>query len=175
VNGNEHYYEGSFCGDGGPALNACLNTPFGVAMNPDGELLIADQANNRIRKIDRNGIINTIANVRTSYMAVDAAGNIWTSMPNALLRISPAGVVQRVAGASTEGFSGDGGPAALALVNTVCCGGVSGVAIDAEGNLFFTDGTNRRLRAIRYGAPEAARPADWASADSCLAWTRTRR
>jgi uncharacterized protein (TIGR03437 family) len=163
VNGYERYYgRGSYCGDGGPALQACLNTPFGVAVNADGELFIADQGNGRIRKVDRAGIISTLTMARPFTLIVDAAGNLWGSTGTALLRITPSGAVQQIAGGTEPGFSGDGGPASQALVNPPCCGGVAGTAIDHEGNVFFTDGQNRRLRAIRFAAvlaPQGARAA----------------
>ena len=157
VNGYENYFlKGTFCGDGGPALQACLNTPFGVAMNADGELLISDQGNGRIRKVDRNGIITTLANLfrRSSYLTTDAAGNVYAAIAPRVLRITPSGAIQKLAGSDVDqaGFGGDGGPATQALVSTTCCGGVSGIAIDVEGNILFTDGGNLRIRAIRLGA-----------------------
>jgi hypothetical protein len=51
-----------FSGDGGPARTAQLNTPYGLAMAPNGDLIFADAGNKRIRRIDaRTGVIRTIA------------------------------------------------------------------------------------------------------------------
>ena len=49
------------CGDGGPAIDALLNRPSGLAVSADGELFIADRENHRVRKVDVNGVITTIA------------------------------------------------------------------------------------------------------------------
>ena len=50
-----------FCGDGGPAVNACLNSPVGIAVDTSGSLFIADAGNQRIRQVDPGGAINTVA------------------------------------------------------------------------------------------------------------------
>ena len=151
VNGYERYNSGTYCGDGGPALEACLNTPYGVAINSLGELLIADTANNAIRKMDRNGTISTLTRgFHPPYMTVDSADNVYSGSEGRVFRVSPAGAVQSLAG-DRFGFSGDGGPATQASVSTSCCGG-NGILIDREGDLIFSDSGNRRIRAIRYGA-----------------------
>src|SRR5262245_17971377 len=53
--------EGGFSGDGGPAINALLNAPHDLAFDAEGNLLVADTFNHRIRRIDRQGVITTIA------------------------------------------------------------------------------------------------------------------
>ncbi|HYL75741.1 MAG TPA: IPT/TIG domain-containing protein [Bryobacteraceae bacterium] len=148
VNGFEGYNtKGSYCGDGGPAIEACLNTPEYLAVNSQGELYINEGGH--FRKVDRNGIISTISTaVNPAFMAVDAADNIlFTGLSSAIGRLTPGGVVQKIAATGAQGFSGDGGPALSALAAP---GG--GVGFDAEGNLYFVDGQNRRIRAVRYGA-----------------------
>src|SRR3954453_21727077 len=90
-----------FSGDGGPAVNAQLNTPVGIALDSAGNLYIADSVNNRVRKVDRNGIITTFAgNGNTSVpgfwgdsgaatdanihlpvaLAVDSANNVYIAI-----------------------------------------------------------------------------------------------
>jgi uncharacterized protein (TIGR03437 family) len=148
VNGLEHYGEGSFCGDGGAATEACLNTPLGVAVDPSGNLFIADTYNDRIRKVDGSGGIATFANMGANKLSFDAAGNLYVASDR-VWRFTPDGRSRIIAG-SSEGFSGDGGPALAAQISPARLSG--GVAIDSEGNLFLWDGGNYRIRAIRYGA-----------------------
>lgn len=138
----------SFCGDGGPATQACLAEPVGVAVTPAGELFIAEGG--RVRKVDLGGTISTVTGIAgNGFLAADAAGCVYTTQPGGVVRVTPRGVVQRLAGQLTgeRGFGGDGGPATNALLSA---GG--GIAIDGEGNLFFVDGNNARIRAVRFGA-----------------------
>ena len=60
LNGFEGYGHGSFCGDGGPALQACFNTPFSLGVDPFGDIFISDYYNGRLRKVDARGIITTL-------------------------------------------------------------------------------------------------------------------
>jgi sugar lactone lactonase YvrE len=78
----------------------------------------------------------------------DAAGNLYVAdRDNHVVRmISPAGTVTTVAGSGQQGFSGDGGPATSAALNTP-----SGVAVDASGNLYIADSHNQRIREVSGG------------------------
>jgi uncharacterized protein (TIGR03437 family) len=148
VNGLEHYGEGGFCGDGGPATTACLNSPRGVAVDPSGNLFIGDTYNDRIRKVDHSGSITTFAHMGVNKLSFDAAGNLYV-FTDTITRFTPDGRSRLIAGTS-RGFSGDGGPALAAQFSPSPQSG--GIAFDAEGNLFVFDGGNYRIRAIRYGA-----------------------
>jgi len=77
--------------------------------------------------------------------AIDAAGNVYFALGtrHVIIRWSPNGRVQVIAGTGINGFSGDGGPASLASLNTP-----KDIAVDSKGNLFFADGINRRIRRI---------------------------
>jgi sugar lactone lactonase YvrE len=146
TNPQEGYGEGSYCGDGGPATNACLNTPYGIALAPDGTMYIGENGQ-RIRKVDPSGIITTFFSGGGSRVRLNAAGNIFMTP----YRLEPNGhAFQFFATAPGTNGLGDGGPAWAANFG----GGLqdSGIAIDSEGNLFFTDSGNRRIRAICYGA-----------------------
>jgi hypothetical protein len=145
-----------YSGDGGPASSAILNTPAGVALDRTGNLYIADQANNRIRKVTAaTGVITTIAGNGIqgfsgdggqataasidypSAIAVDTAGNIYIAdSGNYRIRKVAAGtgIITTVAGNGTFGFSGDGGVAILAGFS-----GLMGVAVDSSGNLYISE------------------------------------
>ena len=157
-----------FGGDGGPAVNAMLGVPEGVAADGAGNLFIADSYNNRIRKVDASGTITTIAGsgatgfalgrfggdggpateawLRSPFaVAVDGAGNVFIAdLANDRIRkVDAAGVITTVAGTGEEGFSGDGGPAIQAALDNPF-----GVAVDGAGNLFITDRGNDRIRKV---------------------------
>jgi RHS repeat-associated protein len=150
--GNQRGYSG----DGGPATSALMNTPLGVAVDAQGNLYIADTANSRIRKVNPNGIITTIAGGgnpsdgfgdggsataarldRPQDVTVDSAGNIYISdcYRHRIRKVDTNGIITTVAGNGTRGYSGDSGPATQAKLNYP-----DGVAVDATGNLYFTDG-----------------------------------
>ena len=107
-----------FSGDGGAATNAKLYVPSGVALDAFGNLYIADTDNNRIRKVDTNGIITTVAgktgggysgdggaatNASLSYpfgVALDAAGNLYIADQNnnRIRKVDTNGIISTVAG-----------------------------------------------------------------------------
>ena len=155
---------GAFSGDNGPALSAELYYPFGVAVDPTGNIYIADSYNQRIRKVS-GGVITTVAgNGGYGYagdngpatqarlalpmsVALDAAGSFYIpdTTDNVVRKVS-AGVITTVAGLGGQGESGDNGPALRAQLN-----GPIGVAADAAGNLYITDGGGGRIRMVVNG------------------------
>jgi sugar lactone lactonase YvrE len=156
-----------FSGDGGPATSAQLSQPMGVAVDAAGNVFIADWGNGTIRKVSPAGIISTVTGNGTSGfsgdggpatsaqlsrpagVAVDAAGNLFIvdSLNQRVRKVSSAGIITTVAGTATPGFSGDGGPAASAQFN-FRIGEPNGVAVDAAGSLFISDGYNQRIRKV---------------------------
>ena len=143
--------QGSYCGDGGPALEACFNSPLALAVDPDGNIFVQDFFNHRIRKIDTNGIVSTFANERIGGKIIaDAYGGLFVSAHEVILRYLPDGTFWEIAGTYERGFSGDGGPARKAQIAAESL--TAGLAEDREGNLFFYDVKNRRIRAVRFGA-----------------------
>ncbi len=163
----------AFSGDGGPATNACLSLPSGVAVAPDGTLTIADQNNQRIRRVGPDGIITTIAGtgqrctphtapcgdggpaLQTRFadpydVVLGADGSLYvTEEQNDRIRVvRPDGFVFTLAGTGVGAFGGNEGPAALARINDP-----RAVALGLDGNLYFTDSGNSRVRKVGPGWP----------------------
>lgn len=143
-----------FSGDGGPAVEAQLNFPSGLAVDADGNLYIADTDNQRVRKVTRDGVISTIAGsgnqgfsgdggpaveaelVSPTGVAVDAKGNVYIAdFGNSRVRVvSPDGRIRTFAGSASIGYEGDGGPADQAALTSPY-----GLAAGADGSVFITD------------------------------------
>jgi sugar lactone lactonase YvrE len=154
--------EGGFGGDGGLATEARLHAPFDVAVTSHGDLLVADAYNHRIRRIDRDGRITTLAgDGRGAYagdcgpaaraslnnpqgVAVDAAGNLYIAdtYNHVVRRVDGAGVITTFAG-TEAGLAGDGGPANKAQLSLPMA-----VAAAADGRVFICDAGNSRMRCL---------------------------
>jgi PKD repeat protein len=153
-------------GDGGPATSATLAFPSGVAVDAAGNVYIADQLNDRVRKVTATGVIATIAGtgdagfagdggqatsaqLRNPFgVAVDVVGNVYIADRDnhRVRRVDAAGVITSVAGTETFGFSGDGGPATSAQLKFP-----AGVAVDAIGSIYIADSNNHRVRRVSTG------------------------
>lgn len=152
-------------GDGGPATSASFH-PDGLTLDSAGNIYIADQNNNRIRKVDVTGKITTVAGTGTTQfngdggaatgatvyiagnhngVAVDAAGNLYIADDghHRIRKVNPSGIITTVAGTGSQGYSGDGGAATGAQLYRP-----SGVAVDRAGNLYIADTDNRRIRRV---------------------------
>jgi len=155
VNGLENYGRGSYCGDGGPAMQACINTPYGIAIAPDGTMYIGEN-DERIRKVTPDGTITTFYSGRGSRVRLSSTGNLFMGT----YRIQPNGHAFTFVFGNPETFSNnpnkpgivDGVPGRTIEAGYNGAGQSKGIAIDNEGNLYFADPGNRRVRAIRYGA-----------------------
>ena len=151
-----------YCGDGGPATSACLLNPTSVAVDAAGNLFIADQSNNRVRKVNTSGIITTVAgtgvsgfsgdgglatSAKLSYpwgIALDTAGNLFISdRNNARVRkvAAATGIITTVAGNGSLSVCGDGGPATSA-----CLGSIFAVVVAPEGDLYIS--SHGRVRKV---------------------------
>lgn len=139
-------------GDGGPAVEAKLYSPYGIAIDPDGNFYIADTGNSRIRKVAAGtGRIETLLDRSAVNGPLDVAfrnGNLYIadSGNNRIMMLDSNGEFKHVAGSGAAGYSGDSGPAGDVKLNAPI-----GIAVDAAGVVYFTDYYNRRLRRVADG------------------------
>jgi uncharacterized protein (TIGR03437 family) len=157
--------ESGFSGDNGPAGQAVLSWPFGVAADRSGNVYIADTFNSRVRRVSPDGQIVTIAGGGTATqtsigdggpatqaaldgpqgVAVDAAGNVYISEYNGhrIRKVSTSGTITTIAGTSVEGYTGDNGPAIRARISYPV-----GIKVDAAGNVYVAENGNNVIRKI---------------------------
>jgi len=154
---------GGFAGDGGAANAAQVNFPMAIARSAAGTLYIADTFNVRIRSVQPDGVIRTIAGTGTlgfsgdgaaaasalissPYgVAVDGAGNLYfsDSRNNMVRKVGTNGTITRIAGTGVQGYGGDGFNAVDALLNLP-----TGLTVDPAGNVYVADTQNHRIRRI---------------------------
>ena len=144
----------------GNALQAQFNTPSGIAIDPKGNIVIADTSNNRVRKLSKDGAtVSTIAGTGVAGftdgpasaaqfdgpigVAVDRHGNLFIAdaYNDSIRKLTTEGVVTTVAGSGSPGYSD--GQVDVAMFDTP-----SGIAVDRDGNLFVADTGNRAIRKI---------------------------
>ena len=156
-------------GDGGPALEASLKTPHGVAVDNRGNVFIADSPNHRIRKVDlATGVITTVAGTgqegfggdggpataarlnRPRFLVVARDGSliIADTANYRVRRVDPAGIITTIAGNGERGYSGDGGPATAARFDDP-----RGLAFDDAGNLYVSNAEGSPVPSVRRITP----------------------
>jgi len=169
-----------YSGDGGPATDAELNYPIGIAVDASGNIYIANNGNNLIREVSTSGIINTFAGIASGAISgtnagysgdgglatvaelysptgigVDAFGNVYIADGgNNLIRIvNTSGIISTIAGNYNEGsgYSGDGGPATAAQLNFP-----EGMAVDAFENVYIADNGNNIVRRVAAPPPSVS-------------------
>jgi sugar lactone lactonase YvrE len=150
-----------FAGDSALAINAELNAPQGIAIGTDGTVYISDTGNQRIRSVV-DGIVTTVAgNGQRGFSGDNAAATaVKLNTPTALaidgqgllllcdtanhrIRRITQGIITTIAGNGIQGFSGDGGIAIAAKLDSP-----TGIAVAADGRVFIADTHNQRIRAI---------------------------
>ena len=155
-----------FGGDGGSALIAQLNFPYGLALDSTGNLYVADYGNERVRRITPDGVITTVAGTGrkasspdgaaptdTSLLsprnvAVDGAGNLYIAEYDGhrVRKLAPDGTLSTVAGTGEAGWSGDDGRATAAQLHYP-----AGIAFDRAGALYIADSGNNAVRKVFAG------------------------
>ena len=178
-------------GDNGPAVNASVNRPEGLAVDAAGDLYIADNGNNRIRRVAANGTITTVAGTGTAGstgdggpatkallshpwgVALDSSGDLFIAdYGNSRIReITPDGIIHTIAGGTGVGYTGDGYIATNAKLNFP-----TGVAVDSStGKVYIADSSNNVIRMLtpyppvvsgvqsagQFGAFPAVAPGSW--------------
>ena len=161
--------EPGYSGDGGRGIDAYLCNPFGLAIGPDGALYFCEVDNHCIRRLDlQSGVLTTFAGTGHAGYAgdggpplearlnqpyeirFDAAGAMYiVEMENHIVRRIDAatGLISTVAGTSTPGFAGDGGPATEAQLHRP-----HSIELDGQGGLFVADISNHRIRRVDLGS-----------------------
>jgi sugar lactone lactonase YvrE len=147
----------------GPATEAALGLPVGVADGPGGSVYISDEVAHRIVEVDADGVMATIAGTGNAgysgdggpaveaelnapgHVATDARGNLYfaDAENHAIRVVNRKGVIRTVAGTGKPGFRGDGGPATKARLNEPYA-----VAVDTSGTIYVTDHGNNRVRRV---------------------------
>jgi sugar lactone lactonase YvrE len=165
--------EAGFAGDGGPAVAAQLRFVTGIAADKEGNVFFIDygdeRSNDRIRRIDNEGIITTVAGPGSfrgrgecaflgegvpaeeaelcgaEHLWVDEQGNVYIAdtYNHRIRMIDTNGIIRTVAGSGTDGYSGDGGPALQASLSEP-----SSVAVGPDGALYIADSDNNRVRRV---------------------------
>jgi sugar lactone lactonase YvrE len=127
----------------GAAASAEFNTPFGIAIDKQGNIYVGDNVNVRIRKITPAGMVSTIAQVNNNGISVDAEGNVYVgdASDNVIDKITPAGVLSTFAGNGIAGLV-DG-----TLLNAEF-NSPRGSAVDSKGNIYVADEGNYSVRKI---------------------------
>lgn len=161
----------SFGGDEGDGNAALLDLPSSVAIDSNGNIFISDQANFRVRLLEPSGIIHTVAGTGeagyagdgdraedaklnapkgqaappASRICIDKNDRIYIADTgnHCIRKIEADGTIHTIVGTGEAGYSGDGGPATVAQLNTPC-----DVAVDADGILYIADTMNHVVRRI---------------------------
>jgi uncharacterized protein (TIGR03437 family) len=137
---------GGFFGEGGLAINASLEQPYAVSLDPAGNLYIGDLGSSRILRVGSDGRIRTFASgISMANMVSDTTGNLYVSNyhNSTIARVLQDGTQVTIGGTTARSYGGDGGPSIYAAFNVPY-----GVAIDSSGNLYVADYGNSAIRLL---------------------------
>ena len=152
-------------GEAGQAILGVTFGATGLAVDAQGNVFVAGGDGNftdhRVIRVDPTGDVTTVAGTGERGhsgdggsatqatlgvpwdVAVDAGGSLYISEGNRIRKVDTSGIISSIAGTGEKGFSGDGGPASEARINDA-----RGIAVDNDGNVYFVDRGNARVRRI---------------------------
>jgi sugar lactone lactonase YvrE len=150
-----------FSGDSGPATSAFLDHPNDVAVDAQGYVYVTTQES--VYRVSAGGLLTRLAGTLVPGFSgdggpasaaqlsspdgveVDGHGNVYIAdrNNNRVRKVTASGTISTIAGTGVAGFSGDGGPATSAKLNTP-----EGVAVDGHGNVYISDRANARVRKV---------------------------
>ncbi len=150
-------------GEGRQSVTVGFNTPWGLAIDAQDRIYVADAGNNAVRRIDPDGTVTTVAGTGTAgysgdggpataarlsapvRLAFDAVGNLYIadSSNNRIRKVTPAGIISTVVGTGTAGNTGDGGQATAARLRTPY-----DVAFAPDGTMYIADRGNHKIRKV---------------------------
>jgi hypothetical protein len=153
----------TYAGDGGQSVARGLSSPYGVAIDSQDRVYIADSALHAVRRINSDGTVTTIAGTGTAgstgdggpataarlntpvRLAFDSAGNLYIadSGNNKIRKVTPAGIISTVAGTGPAGSQGDGGQATSARLRTPY-----DIAFGPDGSMYIADRANHKIRKV---------------------------
>lgn len=117
-----------FSGNGGPATQALLNSPYDVAITSEGDIIVSDSNNHQIRRV--------------SFFQIAQHGILCFKLFG-IHKVNSVGTILTIVGTGVAGFSGDGGPAASARLNFP-----QGIAVSSIGDIFIADCYNHKIRKV---------------------------
>ncbi|MEU5425688.1 NHL repeat-containing protein [Streptomyces olivoreticuli] len=155
--------QAGYVSDGGPAIATPLHHPHGVGLDREGNLYISEWSGHRVRRVNRSGIITTVAGNGTAGYVSDGGPAIATRLycPDGLTfdregnlyiadvgnhrvrKVTPSGIITTFAGNGTAGYISDGGPAVTTRLSSP-----RRVTLDEGGNLYISDQDNHRIRRV---------------------------
>lgn len=181
---------GPGCADGTAALQCTLSDAFGITLDKNGNIFVADESNQRVIKITGGQVFRVAGgngagesgnggpavSAQLAYprdLAIGPDGSLYIADQScSIRRVTADGIIEAVAGVTgTCGFSGDGGPAVQALLgaeNLHLVGGASGVTFDSAGNMFFADYGSNRVREVLATPPSFVGPASTGASGPAL-------
>ena len=153
----------TYAGDGGQSVDRGLSSPYGVAIDSQDRVYVADSVLHAVRRIDHDGSVTTIAGTGVAgstgdggpataarlnapvRLAFDSADNLFIadSGNHKIRRVTPGGIISTVAGTGTAGNTGDGGQATAARLRTPF-----DMAVGPDGSMYIADRGNHKIRRV---------------------------
>jgi hypothetical protein len=153
----------TYAGDGGQSVDRSLSSPYGVAIDSEDRVYVADSVLNAVRRINHDGSMTTVAGTGIAgstgdggpataarlnapvRLAFDSADNLFIadSGNHKIRKVTPGGIISTVAGTGTAGNTGDGGQATAARLRTPF-----DMAFGPDGSMYIADRANHKIRRV---------------------------